>query len=269
MAGFCDALSAAGVSAMRFNFPYIEAGGRAPVRRRTRSPRSARPSRRRPLAPAAGRCSPAARATAGASPRWPPPKDAGRRPRVPRLSAARARASRTSRVTHISTTSAAHAVPAGTKDPFATPEVLRPVLKKLGNARPSFRSRAPDIPSSVSQGQGRRQRRGARTVRGRVRPGARLMPRKNKRAPLEYQPSPAPSGNPRAPSWASQTATRSARSQATRSTAVRVDHVVLPACDTSWSCPRVRRRTDATGTRNAGAGNSEGSASSTVETTGT
>ena len=28
------------------------------------------------------------------------------------------------------------------------------------------------------------------------------MPRKNKRAPLEYQPSPAPSGNPRAPSWA-------------------------------------------------------------------
>ena len=28
------------------------------------------------------------------------------------------------------------------------------------------------------------------------------MPRKNKRAPLEYQPSPAPYGNPKAPSWA-------------------------------------------------------------------
>ena len=28
------------------------------------------------------------------------------------------------------------------------------------------------------------------------------MPRKNRRAPLEYQPSPAPVGTPRAPSWA-------------------------------------------------------------------
>jgi hypothetical protein len=28
------------------------------------------------------------------------------------------------------------------------------------------------------------------------------MPRKNRRAPLEYQPSPAPYGNPRAPAWA-------------------------------------------------------------------
>ena len=28
------------------------------------------------------------------------------------------------------------------------------------------------------------------------------MPRKNRRAPLEYMPSPAPRGNPRAPSWA-------------------------------------------------------------------
>ena len=30
MAGFCDALSEAGVSAMRFNFPYIEAGRKSP-----------------------------------------------------------------------------------------------------------------------------------------------------------------------------------------------------------------------------------------------
>jgi predicted alpha/beta-hydrolase family hydrolase len=133
MAGFCDALAEAGVSAMRFNFPFIEAGRKSPG-----SPKDAIAAFRAAVE--------AATARTGGRPVFAGGKSYGGR---------------------ISSMAAAEGMPAaglvflgyplhppgkpdlvrdaqlydlkqpmlflqGTKDPFATAAVLQPVLKKLG-----------------------------------------------------------------------------------------------------------------------------------------
>jgi len=133
MAGFCDALAEAGVAAMRFNFPYIEAGRKSPG-----SPKDAIAAFRAAVE--------AATARTNGRPVFAGGKSYGGR---------------------ISSMAAAEGMPAaglvflgyplhppgkpdlvrdehlyglkqpmlflqGTKDPFATADVLQPVLKKLG-----------------------------------------------------------------------------------------------------------------------------------------
>lgn len=133
MVGFCDALAGAGVAALRFNFPYIEAGRRSPG-----SPKDAIAAFRaafeaatartdgRPVfaggksyggrisSMAAGEGMPAAGLVFLGYPLHPP----GKPERV--------------RDAHLYELTQPMLFLQGTKDPFATPDVLQPVLKKLG-----------------------------------------------------------------------------------------------------------------------------------------
>src|SRR3954464_7301053 len=93
--GFCDELAAAGVSALRFNFPYLEAGRKSPG-----SPKDATAAVGAPVGGGRRRCGPRSpgrpagvrrrqelRRSDGLDGRR--RRYAGRRPRVPRIPAAR------------------------------------------------------------------------------------------------------------------------------------------------------------------------------------
>jgi predicted alpha/beta-hydrolase family hydrolase len=133
MAGFCDALAEAGVSAMRFNFPFIEAGRKSPgspkdaiaAFRAAVEAATARTGRRpvfaggksyggRISSMAAAEGMPAAGLVFLGYPLHPPGK--------PDLV----------RDTHLYELKQPMLFLQGTKDPFATAAVLQPVLKKLG-----------------------------------------------------------------------------------------------------------------------------------------
>jgi len=133
MAGFCESLSAAGVSAMRFNFPYIEAGRKSPG-----SPKDAIAAFRAAVE--------AATARTGGRPVFAGGKSYGGR--ISSMAAAEGMPAAglvflgyplhapgkpdQVRDTHLYELRQPMLFLQGTKDPFATPDVLRPVLKKLG-----------------------------------------------------------------------------------------------------------------------------------------
>ena len=139
MAGFCDALASAGVSALRFNFPYIEAGRRSPgspkdaiaAFRAAVEVATARTGRQvfvggksyggRISSMAAAEGMPALGLVFLGYPLHPP----GKPEQV--------------RDAHLYNLSQPMLFLHGTKDPFATPEVLQAVLKRLG-------ARATDVP---------------------------------------------------------------------------------------------------------------------------
>jgi hypothetical protein len=133
MAGFCDALADAGVAAMRFNFPYIEAGRRSPG-----SPKDAIAAFRTAVE--------AATARAGGRPVFAGGKSYGGR--ISSMAAAEGMPaaglvflgyplhppgkSDQVRDAHLYDLAQPMLFLQGTKDPFATPDVLEPVLEKLG-----------------------------------------------------------------------------------------------------------------------------------------
>ncbi|MEP6758216.1 MAG: alpha/beta family hydrolase [Actinomycetota bacterium] len=133
MAGLCDALAVAGVSALRFNFLYIEAGRKSPgspknaiaVFREVFEATTARTDGRpvfaggksyggRIASMAAAEGMPAAGLVFLGYPLHPP----GKPEQV--------------RDAHLYGLTQPMLFLRGTKDPFATPDVLQPVLKKLG-----------------------------------------------------------------------------------------------------------------------------------------
>ena len=133
MAGFCDALADAGVSAMRFNFPYIEAGRKSPG-----SPKDAIAAFRAAVE--------AATARTGGRPVFAGGKSYGGR--ISSMAAAEGMPAAglvflgyplhtpgkpdQARDAHLYGLTQPMLFLQGTKDPFATPAVLQPVLKKLG-----------------------------------------------------------------------------------------------------------------------------------------
>ena len=133
MAGFCDALAEAGISAMRFNFPYIETGRKSPG-----SPKDA-------IAAFAAAVE-AATARTGGRPVFAGGKSYGGR--ISSMAAAEGMPAAglvflgyplhppgkpaMVRDAHLYDLKLPMLFLQGTKDPFATPVVLQPVLKKLG-----------------------------------------------------------------------------------------------------------------------------------------
>ena len=133
MAGFCDALAEAGVSAMRFNFPYIEARRKSPG-----SPKDAIAAFRAAVD--------AATARTGGRPVFAGGKSYGGR--ISSMAAAEGMPAAglvflgyplhapgkpdQPRDAHLYGLTQPMLFLQGTKDPFATPGVLQPVLKKLG-----------------------------------------------------------------------------------------------------------------------------------------
>jgi predicted alpha/beta-hydrolase family hydrolase len=133
MAGFCDALADAGLAAMRFNFPYIEAGRRSPG-----SPKDAIAAFRAAVE--------AATARAGGRPVFAGGKSYGGR--ISSMAAGEGMPAAglvflgyplhppgkpdQVRDAHLYDLAQPMVFLQGTKDPFATPDVLRPVLDKLG-----------------------------------------------------------------------------------------------------------------------------------------
>jgi predicted alpha/beta-hydrolase family hydrolase len=133
MAGFCEELSAAGVSALRFNFPYLEAGRRSPG-----SPKNA--------TAAFVSAFEAATTRTGGHPVFAGGKSYGGR--MASMAAAEGMPAaglvflgyplhapgRTDQVrdAHLYELTQPMLFLQGTKDPFADPDVLRGVLRKLG-----------------------------------------------------------------------------------------------------------------------------------------
>ena len=133
MAGFCDALADAGVSALRFNFPYIEAGRKSPG-----SPKDAIAAFRAAVE--------AATARTGGRPVFAGGKSYGGR--ISSMAAAEGMPAAglvflgyplhapgkpdQPRDAHLYDLKQPMLFLQGTKDPFATPDVLQPVLRKLG-----------------------------------------------------------------------------------------------------------------------------------------
>jgi uncharacterized protein len=133
MSGFCDALASAGVSALRFNFPYIEAGRRSPG-----SPKDATAAFAAVFDAAVGR--------AGGSAVFAGGKSYGGR--MASVAAAEGMPSRglaflgyplhapgradQIRDQHLYDLEQPMLFLQGTKDPFADPDVLRGVLNRLG-----------------------------------------------------------------------------------------------------------------------------------------
>jgi predicted alpha/beta-hydrolase family hydrolase len=133
LVGFCEALAERGVSALRFNFPYLQAGRRSPG-----SPKDAIAAFRSVFDAATTRSggrpvfgggkSYGGRISSMAAADGMPaaglvflgyPMHAPGKPEAPRDA-------------HLYGLTQPMLFLQGTKDPFATPEVLRPVLKKLG-----------------------------------------------------------------------------------------------------------------------------------------
>ncbi|MEO8477701.1 MAG: alpha/beta family hydrolase [Actinomycetota bacterium] len=133
MSGFCDALADGGVAAMRLNFPYIEAGRRSPG-----SPKDAIAAFRVAVE--------AATARAGGRPVFAGGKSYGGR--ISSMAAAEGMPAAglvflgyplhppgkpdQVRDAHLYDLAQPMLFLQGTKDPFATPDVLEPVLDKLG-----------------------------------------------------------------------------------------------------------------------------------------
>ena len=187
---------------------------------------------------------------------------AGGRPRVPGIPAPSTRASRSGFATSICTASRCRCCSCeGTRDPFATAEVLGP---GAGEAR-RRRHAAP--------GRGRRPLvRNARAPNGDPREvaavlapvaaafmrehGSALMPRKNRRDPAYFEAPEAPAGARRRADVGAGAGLRGAPRR--RTEGVPVSRVrprrCAPACGTWWWCPRAMSTPAGTGTPSAGGG---------------
>ncbi len=208
MAGFARAMADEGVATLRCNFPYIEAGKRSPDRppvavatvRAAFDACVARADAHEPVwvggKSFGGRMSsvavaeglPAAGLVFLGYPLHPP----GKPERV--------------RDEHLYGIQVPMLFLQGTKDPFATPAVLDPVLAKLPPSHPARGRGRGAFARALPEGRCAGDRSVLRAARGPVHAGrACLMPRKNRRDPAYFQPPDAagvPVTRSDAPMWA-------------------------------------------------------------------